>query len=85
MFSQNLSLTRFIARVGLVDDIGATFAAHDFAIGVAFFQSLERISDFHNNLPYSVPATGAMLIFFDKTAQNRGYPCDCQENRARTS
>ena len=35
------------ARVGLVDDVNAALAAHDFAVAVAALQRLERGTDFH--------------------------------------
>jgi hypothetical protein len=48
---EKLSLTRFIAGIGLVDHIDAALAAHDLAIGVALLERLERVGDFHNNIP----------------------------------
>src|SRR5437867_1309180 len=41
------ALARLIARVGLVDDVGAPLAAHDAAVLVALFQRFQRIDDFH--------------------------------------
>jgi hypothetical protein len=48
---QELALTRFIAWVLLIDDVGTALAAHNLAIGITFFQRFERVSDFHNQVP----------------------------------
>jgi hypothetical protein len=45
---KGLTLTRLEARVGLVDDVNPTLAAHQLIVAVALDQGLERIADFHN-------------------------------------
>jgi hypothetical protein len=57
----NLSLTGFIARIFLVDDVYAPLAFHYLAIYVAFLQRLERIGDFHVPVPFE--KQGGKLVF----------------------
>ncbi len=42
-----LTLLRLEARVGLVDDIDDTLAAHDLTVAVTTFERLKRAADFH--------------------------------------
>ena len=62
-----LALTSLVTRIGLVDDIGTSLATHDFAIGVALLEGLQRIGDFHNiflNLgaPVARPLNGGRKV-----------------------
>ncbi len=43
----SLTLTRFKARIGLIDHIKTTFAAYDAAVFVPLFQRLKGAADFH--------------------------------------
>src|SRR5262249_43638534 len=45
------ALARLVARIGLVDDVDAPFAAHDAAVLVAAFERLQRVDDFHTLIP----------------------------------
>jgi hypothetical protein len=44
------ALPSFHARVFLVNDVHAAFAAHDAAVFVTFFGGFQRAKDFHNYL-----------------------------------
>ena len=54
-----LALTSFIARILFVDDINATLAANDAAVGVTLFQRLKRIGNFHDLIPLIISAARA--------------------------
>jgi len=43
-----LALAGLEARVGLVNDVDAAFAAHDLAAGVAALEGLDGCGDFHS-------------------------------------
>jgi hypothetical protein len=47
VWPERLTLAGFATRLGLVDDIGAAATTHDLAVAVAFFQSFQRVNDFH--------------------------------------
>ena len=49
----NLTLTRLIAGVFLVDHVYATLAPDDLAGAAAFLKGFERISDFHGLLSFN--------------------------------
>ena len=44
---QSLALARLEARVGLVDHVNATLAAHDAAVLVTLLERLQGINDLH--------------------------------------
>ena len=45
---RKLALTRLEARIGLVDDVDTSPAAHQLVIAVALDERLERIANFHD-------------------------------------
>ena len=43
-----LALPRLVARLRLVDDVDAAFAAHEAVVAMAVAQGFQRITDFHD-------------------------------------
>ena len=50
-----LTLTRLVALLGLVDDVHAALAANELVVTMTLAQALEAVPNFHRRVPVSVP------------------------------